>query len=82
MSAIGKQWSAARGQRHRMGAGDDCVQKPSVCAESWAHPLGGPGRVAVGPRQEPTPLHLWTTSGGCRDRLVSRHTPAVWFAHG
>ena len=56
--------------RRRVGAGDECVQNPSVCAESWARPLGGPRRVAVGPRQEPTPLHLWTTSGGCRDRLV------------
>ena len=67
--------------RRGEGAGDECVQNPSACAESSARPLGGLRRVAVGPRQEPAPLHLWTTSVGYRDRLVSRHTPAVWFAH-
>ena len=36
--------------RHRVGAGDECVQSPSVCAESWIHPLGRGGGGPVGLR--------------------------------
>ena len=56
---------------------DDSQGRP----ESWVHTLGGLRRLAVDPRQDPASLHLWTSSGGCRDRLSSGHTPYVRVVH-
>ena len=44
------------------------------CRE-WVHLLGDPAELRSTHEQDPAPLHLWTWSGGGRDRLSSVRTP-------
>ena len=85
LSAISAEFVRVSCSHWQHGLGPKRHTKTKKCSivdtegrpENWVLTLGGPRRLAVDPRPDPASLHLWASSGGCRDRLSSRHTPYV-----
>ena len=54
--------------------------KIEVRVDSWVHPQGRPRQLLVCPQQDTASLRLWTSSGGCYDRITLRHNSFQWIA--
>ena len=73
-----RQSTAGVGASQSGGAGDECVQNPSVCAESWVHPSGwipsGCGGPAARANASSLVDDVWedVVTDSCRG-----HTPSV-----